>query len=273
MTPTAPPSQPVPFVCTASTVFLSQNLARDTQLYSAAGATPPPPPFVAVGSPSPERYNGLGYNSSDKFLYASSKASEPPYSPGHLLMIDSTGTVFDLGALPAASAAALSNGFTAGAFGAGASAGTYYGTDPSPSPGNAGASNQMYVDPITPNGAASTVTMTKAPIIADWTYDYGFLWGVDQRNGDKRIARISPATGVVTEWPQAVVPSSSYSYGAAWSFGSRGNLWFFNNHSGKIYRVKIHHPHGAPTFSLVSVSHTTPDTGNDAATCGSGPRK
>ncbi len=79
------------------------------------------------------------------------------------------------------------------------------------------------------------------------------------------FVRIDPVTGVVTDYPQALVPSGNA--GAAWTYGN-GNLGLNINSTGNIYQVQITNPNSAsPTFALVSSSSGPASSGNDGTSC------
>jgi uncharacterized repeat protein (TIGR01451 family) len=249
-----------PFSCTTATIFLAQGTpgtVLEQETYG-AGTTS----FKQVGAASGWTYNSIGFDTVDDYIYGTSVSggSEPT---GHLLRIDATGGVTDLGALPNTTGNETA-GFAAGAFD---DSGTFYGASPEKN-----ASGVLYELPITDPGAARTLTITKGGQAAevevfDFTYADGYLWGVDDLGGNADIDRIDPGNGDMISIPQSVMPVGGI-YGAAWTLGN-GNLGFSENDSGDVYQVAVHAPTStAPTFSLVSkAAGPVSEENNDGTAC------
>ena len=244
------------FTCSLSTYLLSQG--SPTTLYNeqfgAGGVT-----SVTIGGAANLVYNALAFNPNDNYLYASSRnLSGPP----QLLKIDSGGGVSVWENFPSLPSDNGNQGFFAATFDA---SGNYIATTPS------GASPYLYELNIASNAVTVVpMTLNGAPFstaFLDFTYSYGYLWGIDPTNSD--MARIDPTTGIVTEISQTLLPSGSY--GAAWTFGN-GNLGFGNNATGVLYQIAVANPTGAtPTLSLVSSAAGQPTSNNDGAACVSAP--
>jgi uncharacterized repeat protein (TIGR01451 family) len=273
------PATATTFSCTVPTIFLAQG-TPETELYSdaySAGSTS----FTPIGGASGWKYNALGFDAVDGYLYASSLAQgSGTYPPAHLLRIDDTGAVTDLGLFPdlpqGSTAGWVAGGFddTPGA----ADGGVYYATDPGTVP-----SSELYELSISPSGVvgtAKTLTMTLGgrtfvPELFDITYSAGYLWGIDASSENADIDRIDPTNGDVTQVAQSVLPTGTqgetYAYGANWTLGN-GNLGFGNNDTGEVYQVAIANPATTPTFSLVSsAAGPTAANNNDGASCPGNP--
>jgi large repetitive protein len=239
------------FTCTPSLYF--QGIGDPTQLYEEK-YTPGGLQFTGIGVASVE-YNAIGYDPVNNYLYASSRGLD---TPPELLQIDSNGGVTDAENFPDLPPDNGDSGFLAATFD---DSGDYIATNP------AGGSKYLYELNIATN-IVNTVTMTLngspfAESMVDITYSYGYVWGVDPSNMD--IARIDPATGVVTDLPESFLPSGSY--GAAWTFGN-GNLVFSNNTTGEVYQLSVTNPSSAlPTLTGVSEAFGRATSNNDGASC------
>jgi uncharacterized repeat protein (TIGR01451 family) len=266
---------PTPFSCARATVFLAQG--RATMLEAETFGLSNPAGFSDVGTASGWKYNAIAYDSQDNFIYASSlNIGNPTFPTDHLLKIDSTGAVTDLGAFPDEPQGQTA-GWVAGTFDQAPGAAdddVYYATDPGTTP-----SSDLYELPIVDGapGTAKNLTLTEdgatvSPELFDITFADGYLWGVDDESNDTQIDRIDPATGDVTAVDQSVLPTGSaedtlYAYGAAWTLGN-GDLGFSNNDTGEVYTIAIHDAAGMPTFSLVAASSgPTSPSNSDGTSC------
>ncbi|MGL4848349.1 MAG: DUF6923 family protein [Clostridium sp.] len=89
------------------------------------------------------------------------------------------------------------------------------------------------VDPVNFNLETSNFgTAIGTPNFVDWTYNTdNFLYAISGSN----LVRINPRTGAKVNFPLSGVPGGGY--GAAFSDGD-GNLYFINNGTGNVYRIK-----------------------------------
>ncbi|MEU9337858.1 DUF11 domain-containing protein [Streptomyces sp. NPDC048290] len=233
---TAPQAR-APFGCAGDILLAAGDTA--TQLYE--GETGPGEiSFSALGSAT-ERYNGMGVNPDDEYLYAIDRTDR------NLLRVDDTGAVTDLGSvgLPAP---LNSNTYASGAFD---DAGNYFVAG--------GYDNRLYrVDIAAKTSTLITLSETFNGVI-DFAYSGGYLWGAN-RSGS--IVRIDPATGTVTAYPDTITVGD---YGGTFTYGN-GDLGFFSN-SGTIRRISLTNP-ANPTFSELS-SQTAPamSAAVDASSC------
>lgn len=242
-----------PFTCSTSTIFISQG--TDSQLHRLVlgdGNTT----FEAVGPPSGIEYNALSFNEADGYLYAIGSEGSVR---NHLLVIDSTGAVTDLGlvaGLPTSTADGAK--IVSGAFG---DDGALYVTV------NQASATAYRIDIAAVS--ATTLTLSQPVYLADWTWADGHLWGIDipQSAG---FVRVDPATGALTSFPNTVVSTTSPGYGAAWTYAN-GNLGFSNNTTGQVVQVAVAPEGDDVSFTLVSTIDGPSSTRNDGASCSSRP--
>ncbi|MBM7785681.1 DUF7927 domain-containing protein [Tenggerimyces flavus] len=229
----APPT----FPCEVSTVFLSQGIPTGlkAQEYSAGGSD-----FVPVGPASDWRYNAIGVNPKDGYIYGMSTGPEGGHQPGRLLRIDATGKVTSLGA-PQGDAELAANGSIVGAFD---DDGTYY---------SIVANHLTKVDVTTTPAAAQVVGPVAGWTPADFAYADGFFWGQSRVGTVTTLYRLNPADASVVTFTSPVqnAPENGQ-YGAAWRYGN-GNLGFSANVTGNNHQIAVANPGSAnPTFTLVS---------------------
>ncbi|WP_457254504.1 DUF6923 family protein, partial [Pedococcus sp. P5_B7] len=238
-----------PFPCLTPTVFNASGTPL-TQLFaqnqSATGST-----FTPIGSPSTLQYNAIGFNPADNLIYGVSVAN------GHLVQVDSTGLVTDLGAITGIPATELTGDVLTGAFDA---AGNFWVTA-------AGVSGIVYRVNLTTRVATPLAGQTTPWRAFDFTYANGFMWGISSNS--TTMLRLNLTTGAVSSFSVAgIVPLGQY--GAAWTYGN-GNLGFDAN-SGGIYQIAVTNPAAAaPTFSLVSTGPGPASNNNDGTSCTPGP--
>ncbi|HMO10940.1 MAG TPA: hypothetical protein PKB06_05430, partial [Actinotalea sp.] len=202
-------------------------------------------------------YNATAFREADNYLYAIA-------SNGQLVRIQDDGSAAQLGAVSISGGGSLAAMYS-GAFGGGAYADTYFVRA-------ANSTSLMYLVDVDARTATSR-TLSEAVTSNDFTWAYGYLWGVQ---ADKQVVRINPADGAVTKVAAtALFPlddaSQTSGYGAAWTYGN-GNLAFSNNFTGYITQLAVTNPGGSP-FSVSRVSTIVgPSTSqNDGATTPSQP--
>lgn len=253
--PTASAATPVPFTCQVPTVFDANQTQTvlDAQYQTAGGSQ-----FTPVGSPSAIQYNAIGYNTATNLIYGIGTVS----NTNHLIVVDSTGTVFDQGAITGIPTSAVP---TVGFFDA---SGNYWIED-----GNVGT---LYQVNLTTRVAIPLVGQTQQLFTFDMTYANGYAWGVEsgtQTGGVGFIYRVDLATGAVTRFNvNSILPvgasGPSAFYGAAWTY-INGNLGFDRNDGG-LYQVSVTNPSSStPTFALVAKTSGPASGNNDGAACGS----
>lgn len=236
-----------PFSCPSSTIFISQDPV--TQLASLdfedGGAS-----FSDVGPSSGTRYNALGFNPDDRYLYAFGISTVDDTLRDHLLRIDSAGGITDLGLVPGGPSGAERP--NSGDF---ADDGTYYAMREN--------ADVLYaIDVGAPS--AEAISLSRGVRTADLAWLDGYLWGA---TGTGNLVRVDPATGQVDAFAFSAIPASGAIYGAAWRFGN-GALGISENATGTIYTINITDGGSAsPSFELVATRPGPASNVNDGATC------
>jgi uncharacterized repeat protein (TIGR01451 family) len=255
-TPAAAQSAGEPFDCSQSTIFVAQGTATDrTQLYRlvyGAGSTS----FELVGPSVVHLYNAMSFNEDDGFLYA---IGEGGTVDRHLLRIDATGAVTDLGLVPGLPTGSADSVLNDAAFG---EDGYLYVSEVQET-------DRLYrvdIDTL----ATTVITLDQPRYVSDSAFIDGYLWGLEAPQSAGNFVRIDPVTGATTTFPNSIIPTGA-TYGAAWTYGN-GNVGFSNNTTGGVYEVAITNPASAsPTFTLVSSVSGPGSSRNDGASCVSQP--
>jgi uncharacterized repeat protein (TIGR01451 family) len=240
------------FTCTTPTIFLSQG--DPTQLeysqYGAGSVT-----FTDLGAPYSGKYNALGFDPLNGYLYAQQGQANGNGVDGGLLQIDSTGAVTSLGAVTGLPVGNLDGAFD--------NAGNLWVT--------AGdGSNVAYEINVTssPPTVIQTLNLSETFYPDDFTYANGYLWGMDGFfTNNIKVYRLNVITGEVDTFnaPKAITSGTGI-FGAAWTYGN-GNLGFSNNSTGDVWQLAVTHPATTPTFAVVS-HYTGPSSAtNDGASC------
>ncbi|WP_074711855.1 DUF7507 domain-containing protein [Arthrobacter alpinus] len=261
----APAPAPVSanFPCLTPMIFVAQGNNPDgsgpTQLQSEsyslgqAQFTPIGTPWGGIGGFN--KYNAIGFNTADNFLYGIANSSDGVNPNYHLLRIGEDGAPQDLGVI--ADMPTDSRFINAGAF----HNGTYYVMS-----GESSAPEIFSIDLNTVT--ATTTTLSTAWTPADFTQVGNYLWGVEKYSGT--FYRLDPTTGAVTTFPATSTfwnGNTNASAGAAFTFGN-GNLGISSSDTGVVSQVKITDPgSAAPTFTLVSQSAGPQSNRNDGANC------
>jgi fimbrial isopeptide formation D2 family protein len=275
-----------PFVCSVPTVFdaNSSPTVLQAQYQNGGGSAFTPP----IGTNPGWTYNAIAYNTANNLIYAVSAASTVNttlYPNNHLLIIDSTGTIHDLGALTGVpvgdGSASQSPIFNLGAFDGngtlwiGKAATAFAGTS---------ANGRLFSVNLSTLAVTQLAGQT-APINAnDITWQStggtsGFFWGAS--NLTQNMVRVATATnggitaGTVSSFDGSAFlhtgPAGSSTagiYGAAWTY-QNGNLGFDENIGGLI-QVSVTGPATAsPTFSLIASAAGPASGNNDGTSCGS----
>jgi uncharacterized repeat protein (TIGR01451 family)/LPXTG-motif cell wall-anchored protein len=236
-----------PFPAGDSYVFVAQG--SPSQLYSATTNSAGSVTFTAVGSPTPFSHNGLGYRTADNYLYAVVTTASTNYPVGSLVRIGQEGAYTRVGT------AVVASGQNVGSFGPNGNLYTM-----------GGSSTTLNITNPDTGATAGTVTLNQAPVISDFTFANGFLWGLtNSANAAPRIARINPSTGAVTFFAAPAGVARASAFGAAWTFGN-GNLGFSSNDSGTVYQIAVANPAATtPTFTLAAQSTGPASSSNDGA--------
>lgn len=234
------PPSPATIACSTSTGFLSQG--TPTQLFSEAFGSGTIA-FNAVGSVASQTYNAISVDPANGYLYGVG-------SSGNLLRINPTnGAIEDLGAIaPSVGTKINAGGFdTTGAH--------FYVMQ--------GTTTTLYDVDVT-TGAATTITLSVSPGIADFTMVGSLLWGL---NSSSAPVSIDPSTGKVTTY--ASLGLNTGTYGAAFTLGN-GDAEFGWNGTGttaNVTEVHIDTSGTTPTFTVVAQSTSPGSSTNDGAAC------
>ncbi|MGW3953678.1 DUF6923 family protein [Streptomyces sp. NPDC004752] len=231
----------------------ADGFACDGQIFQSAGSTsavklytgtvgPGTVSFSPLG-PNGPGYNAIGVDPDTQYIFAMRRDNN------HLLQINRTGSVKDLGAIAGLPSTA---NYYIGGFD---KAGDFY---------IAGNKTPLYkVD--TNKRVVVSKTALSSPLgggVGDITYSAGFFWSATIDGG---IQRINPTTGKVDTF-SGMVPATKQGYGGAFTYGNN-DLGFFDN-GGTLYRVAVKNPaNAAPTFTLVSSQEATAAGAVDAAAC------
>jgi hypothetical protein len=239
--PASADSTPAPFTCLSPTDFL----LKDTTLYSVgepASGLPASTSFSTLTDSFPETPNALGFDPVDGLLYVIAPESDGD----HVLQIDSTGTITDLGAV-----SGVTGTIATGAFDP---SGIYWVTN-----GN-GASDAWAINVSTSPPTATKYTMPEAWDPTDWTYADGYLWGY---NG--QLWRFDPSTNAVQITSGA---GEAAAYNGAWTFAN-GDLGFYSTSDGALLRATVTNPASSSPTVAVAATGTGPSGGSDgdAASC------
>ena len=244
------------FSCSTPTIFLAQQ--SPTKLYTSqygAGKTT----FSALGKAHGWSYNAVGYNPKDKYLYAVSINGGKKYPAGHLLKIGASGAIDDLGAVKGDSYL-TKNGAVTGAFD---SSHHFWVTSP-----GAPAIDEIAVGSHPKVSKKLKVSPAKSWKSLDYTYDGGFMWGMESAGSTVMIQRLSLSNGKVSNFTAPSSIGAGAKFGAAWTYGN-GNLGFDNNTTGGLFQIEVSAPSStAPTFTVIS-SYSGPVAGSndDGAAC------
>ncbi|MER6529092.1 DUF11 domain-containing protein [Streptomyces sp. NPDC001508] len=231
----------------------SDGFECDGQIFQSAGSTssvklytgtvgPGTVSFSPLGPTGPG-YNAIGVDPDTQYIFAMRRDNN------HLLQINNTGAVKDLG--PIAGLPSTANYYIGGFD----KAGDFY---------IAGNGTPLYkVD--TKQRKVVSETKLSAPLgggVGDITYASGFFWSATI---DGVIQRINPTTGKVDNF-SGMVPAAKQGYGGAITYGNN-DLGFFDN-GGTLYRIAVQNPgNAAPTFTLVSSQEAAAASAVDAAAC------
>jgi len=238
---------PVPFTCLTPTDFLLDG----TTLYSiaepATGLPSSSATYTKLATDLPTDINALGFDPLDGLLYAVAPESDGE----HLLEIDSTGTVTDLGVVISGLTTIMATG----------------GFDPS---GNlwvteGKGSTQAWAIDV----SASPPTATEHDITGsawgptDWTYANGYFWGYDSTD----LSRFDPSTDDAETF--SLPSSGEIDYNGAWTFAN-GDLGFYTTSDGDLARVTVTNPASDPPDVTVDTTGSGApggDNDGDAASC------
>jgi len=266
---------PKPFTCTTSTVYNANGSPTQMNVQYAGSTT-----FTKLGAASGWLYNAIGYDAYNgiNLIYAVSQTSPTnttAYPANHLLAIDATGAVNDLGAITGISTTGASAATTdSGNINSGFidDSGNFWFLD---SNGTAilyeitaanlakatSQNNSLSSTPATTFTAQGT-TKIVAP---DLTYANGYAWGI--QNATNTIYRVNLSTGAVSTYTVSGLPAGSW--GAAWTYAN-GNLGFDNNSATSttgLAQISVANPSGTPTFTVVSNTGGPASSSNDGTAC------
>ncbi|NYD75708.1 DUF6923 family protein [Leifsonia soli] len=207
---------------------------------------------------TPDTVNGIGYNTLDNYMYGWDITTQT------LVRIASDGTLTNLGQPAGASAP---SGYQVGDFDnaghlflqyGGTGDGQWVEIDLAPGSANYG----KVIASGTPTRPAGIANLP-----SDWTYVNGGFYGLADTTagtGGAHLLRFDATTHAYTDLGPIANTSASATYGAAYA-DAAGNLYFSDNGSGTIYRVK------PTTLESIVVSAGPSSVGNDGARCATAP--
>ena len=234
---------PTPFTCAVSTDFYLVGSPAPPALFSSI-ETSGGPHFGRPVSLSGTTFalNALGFDPGDHFLYAIAQNST-----FDLMKIDSTGQVTDVGATNLPGGGSID--YAAGGFDA---QGRLWVV------GEGAPSNMVAqsIDPAHPTAFTTLHLSAQIPAI-DWTYDQGFMWGL---NGPE-LFQVDLTTGQVTTHTVDAVPEESYN--AAWTYAN-GDLGFQETDGETAVRIT-----GVPggPFAATTTTDTVASSTADGTSC------
>ncbi|MEH3033931.1 MAG: DUF11 domain-containing protein [Aeromicrobium erythreum] len=201
---------------------------------------------VQAGDP---RYNAIGYNTADNYLYGIANATRGSIPAGAVVRIGQEGVVTRVGT------STFDSELNIGAFGPG---GRLY-------VANTVGTQLLAIDVTTGQQVdAQTLSQSLNTLgrVSDWAFTQGYLWGI----GDNRtLVRVDPATGTVADFALTADQVSAGFAGAAWTYLD-GTLGFSHNDSGRIDRIRITDPGSTqPGVTLLSSRTGPANTLNDGA--------
>lgn len=204
--------EPVAFDCDEAEIFYSGGVSSTT--LNLVNSLANPLTYSPIGAASTPIYNGIGISPIDGFIYAM-----PAEASNHLLKIDATGSVYDLGPV-----AGLPNTFvcTAGEID---DLGNYYVMQ------NTG--NLMYKIDVNALSATS-ITLSPTVAVSDITFSVstGLLYGT--KNGNGELVSIDPVSGTVTTIGTA---TAGVTFGAMMG-SNTGDIFGISNNGG-FYKFNI----------------------------------
>ncbi|WP_129312322.1 DUF11 domain-containing protein [Streptomyces sp. L2] len=199
--------------------------------------------FSKLGPTGPG-YNASGVDPKTRYVFVMNRDTD------HLLRINETGSVTDLGAV-----AGLPHkpNYYIGGFD---SKGYYY---------VAGNDTPLYKIDVSKRKVVSKIPLS-SPLgkgAGDITYSSGYFWTATAKG---KIQRINAATGKVADFFSPVPMSAGKGVGGAFTYGNN-DLGFFDN-GGKLYRIAVKSPgSSAPTFTLLSSQNAAAGSAVDATAC------
>ncbi|UGU16519.1 DUF11 domain-containing protein [Sinomicrobium kalidii] len=262
---------PVPFTCNGSAYLVS----------SPGGTTPSTMYIVQANNPNivnatitpsiADRYNGIGYNFEDNFIYGMAAGDTPSLTGADIVRIDAEGTVTRLGAPQRTPGQSPGLATWTSNVNVNPNGGRI-----SIAPGVVGLDNKMYTMAVTNSGAAflvtvdlttmryTTVRLSRDINVADLAFSpyNGFLYGIAGGN----LIRINPNNG-----NQAFINPSSGTVpgvhaGGAWN-DVQGRVYFYSNSAntanggGRLYR------YNPANNAFVNVRAVDPYPTFDATAC------
>ncbi len=260
------------FTCDIPTVYDAYNASVNK--YTTLGQqTQGSTTFISLGTNTSWSYNAIAINPKDNLLYAISNQDDATKGRGeHLLKIDASGQILDLGLITgflakdlSSGTAAPSGGLNTGFFDA---AGNYWVSN-----GSSAGTGTFYKVDLSTLKATAITGQTVFPRVNDWTYTQGYAWGIStptEADPAKRdnLVRLDLATAAVTYLGSVTtVGMPAFTYGAAWTYGN-GNLGFDVNEGGGVFQLEIVNPTSAmPTFKLVARAAGPASSNNDGTAC------
>ncbi|WP_282847790.1 DUF6923 family protein [Microbacterium oxydans] len=235
-----------PFPQGSGLVFVAQG-SPTTRLFTAAQTADGSVAFSPEGPNSGIRYNAIGFNEADRYLYGVRQPND-----NRLVRIGQEGAVTNLGAVSGLPV----NDYNQGTFGEGATATTLYVRDSAPN-------NQLYAINVNTRTATRITLSAQVPNVADLVWVDGFIWALHGEG--QRMYRINPTTGAVSSWSTVPLRIPADQHGAQWVYGN-GNIGLSDNVTGQVTQLRITNPTAAtPTFTVISRIPGPGSANNDGA--------
>lgn len=226
------------------------SLTCDTGFYAVSGfqflgGNPATGSWSTIGAPFSEPYNAIGYNQLDNYVYGIGG------STGHLLRVNSDGSVNDLGAVTGLPAGSYNRGTfdEQGRLWVASNVTTYYAID------------------VTTNSVVQTLATSGAAIISA---DIGYYNGTLVAYGGGRMVQINMTTGVRTNRPVISGIPSNLTTNAVWTTAS-GRVFMTDDSSSATAAEKgiweVLSPYSGSAVAVRRVDGSVVSGGGDGAAC------
>lgn len=213
---------------------------------------------VGTATADGDGYNAIGYRASDQYIYGIISTASPATNLT-LVRVNKDNSIDRLGQVPGLPSYDATYSATAGTFGAGATADTYYFM-------LAGGTENKVLRSLTFDAAGTptphSLALSRGITVYDWAYANGYLWGIQPNNGGK-ITQVDPNTGVVQDFatPDNAIPTALRAVGptGAWALPN-GNLVFVYSANARLIQLSVR---STPQFQPVNSATVTSSLHSD----------